>query len=177
MNKKEKYIIAALGSTLVIIAFTMIFFILSGSSSQEQSLNPTPAQTQTQKTITPRPFYNQKAQARLLEKLNNRRTLSQQDTTAKEKMVSVFPSGKPSGILYSSNNIRIEYVSAADQVQVEIVTTDVFQAKKDAVVWLKLQGISQQAICDLPVMFYLNYSVANQLRNQNIIFNPLAEGC
>jgi hypothetical protein len=127
-------------------------------------------------TIPPVP-YDDAAQDLLLKKTINRKPLSPSDERAKAKILGLLPKGEKSGTLYSSPNVDIGYISSANDLSVEILTTDIDMAKKEAVDWFMIQGFSQKAICDYPVSFYLNLDVAESLRDKNIVFNPLADWC
>jgi hypothetical protein len=48
-------------------------------------------------------------------------------------------------------------------------------AKKEAVDWLKTQGLSQEGVCNLPLMFYVSDKTTNQTGGET--FNPLPPGC
>ncbi len=54
--------------------------------------------------------YDESAQDRLLEKVQNRSPLSERDETAKAKTLDLLPKGEKSGTLYSSKRIIITYV-------------------------------------------------------------------
>ncbi len=167
-----------LAGILLAIAVFMLSIILNSPPPTSvvdipNAPTPSPITTKTNPPIDYSPSQTNK----LIEKLTNRTQLSSNDLTAKEKIILLIPQGQVSGIVYRSSTIQIEYINAADEIQVEILTIDIAQAKNDAGVWLKSQGLTQEGICNLPVVFYLNRGVANTLMDSNIIFNPLAEGC
>lgn len=112
---------------------------------------------------------------KLIQKVKNRITLSQTDLDTKKKVV--FSLGGKSGILYSSPSFTVEYLKSPDIFQVEILNENIQQSKQQATTWFKSQGFTQEGICNLPVMFYINWDTANKLRGSNTEFNPLAEGC
>lgn len=164
---------------LVVVVCIIGFMLLTGNSQTQQ---PTPSAIPSvipnnNNAEKPGSVFDSKAQDRLLEKVQNREALSQSDELAKNKILSLLPSGKKSGVVYQSSNIIIEYVSSANVFQVEILTKDFEKAKKEGASWLKSQGLSQEGICNYPVEFYLNYEVLNALRGSTIQFNPLTEGC
>ena len=122
--------------------------------------------------------WDEKAQDRLLEKVENRAPLSESDETAKAKTLSLLPKGEKSGTLYSTKTIIITYVSGkTDNFLVEILTEDIQGAKEEGVQWFRNRGFSQQFICDYPVEFYLNFDLKTQLRETETIFSPLPPKC
>lgn len=166
----------------IILLIIMIVLGIAAFSPKPQEPTPNNIAPMSQapsspSTATQGVRYSSGSAQKLISKLVNRAAISSNDSFAKAKILSLLPKGEVSGILNTSPNIRIEYINAADEFKVEILTTHILQAKSEAVIWFRSQGMSQEGICNLPVSFYLNKSVANQLRNSNITFNPLAEGC
>jgi hypothetical protein len=121
--------------------------------------------------------YDDQATQLLLEKIKNKTPLSQNDQSAKSKILALLPEEQVSGIIYKSPNIIIDYTYSADAIEVEITTTNIDQAKQEAIDWFTEQGLSIDAICNMPVDFYLNYKIAESLRNSNTVFSPLAPQC
>ncbi len=121
--------------------------------------------------------YDPQAQDRLLKTLKTRPSVSQSDLQAKIRILKNLPTNTTSGIVHQASTFRIEYVKPANAFLVEILTTDIEQAKQDTQAWLTSQGMSQQGICDAPVSFFLNVNVAETLRGNYSKFNPLPPGC
>ncbi|HVF69111.1 MAG TPA: hypothetical protein VNA13_00955 [Xanthomonadales bacterium] len=189
MKIKKEYLIAGTFAVILtcIIAAITLFSLSQEKKTGEGSTDLTPIPQTTRptgrislpsetKTNPPIKYSVEKAE-RMLEKLKNNAPLSESDSLAKQKILTLLPAGQVSGAVYSSSTVIIYFTSAVDNFQGEILTVDVVQAKKDAVVWFRSQGLSQKAICDMPVVFHLGVVAARQLRNMNIQFNPLAEGC
>ena len=82
------------------------------------------------------------------------------DEAAKERLLAQLPNGQHSGNLYQSSIVSIDYVQGPDLFQVEVLTTNVAQAKAQAVAWFEQKGFSQEGICHLPLSFYLNFQVS-----------------
>lgn len=137
-----------------------------------QPKRPTPTPRQNPREIT-----NELYEKQLLEKIEYRVSLSEQDKTAVDRILSVLPTGEQSGTVYQSANINILYLYAPDLILVETLTTDLAKAKQEAGTWLKQQGMSQKGICDYPVEFFPNSKIIEELRKLKLSFNPLAEGC
>lgn len=189
MKRKENILVIIFGVTLAIIIITIAMVGLN-SKTNIPSNDTTKNQDllliyPTQKFHTaiqdylyhsnPPVAYNQSAQKKLVDKIVNKQSLSLSDQTAKQKLITTI--GNTSGTLYHSPQIDVVYLQSADFFQVEILTTDITTAKEEANIWFRSQGLSHQGICNLPVQFFINWNVANQLRNSNLIFNPLPENC
>jgi hypothetical protein len=116
-------------------------------------------------------------QQRLLDKVNNRQELSESDITVKNKILSSLPTGETSGTIYQTQDVTVQYIQSFNLFQAEITTTNISSAKTAATNWFINQGMSRQGLCDLPLSFYLNFSVKNQLPDNGASFNPLPEGC
>ena len=154
---------------LILIPLTLILFIPKNKQNHhtEISITPTPLIT-IQPTSLPisqpsQPKDTSAPQQRLLEKVNNRQSLSTSDMTVKNKIISSLPSGETSGIVYQTPDVTIQYIQSLNIFQAEITTTNVSSAKEEATSWFLNQGMSKQGLCNLPLSFYLNFSVKNQL--------------
>src|SRR5205823_6339273 len=126
--------------------------------------------THVQKVI-----YDQNQKNKMIDTITNRPSIPSSDSDIKTNIINSL--GNDSGIIYTSpNEFRIDYVKSPDLFQIEILTTDFTKAKVDAVAWFTSQGSSQEAICKLPVTFYLNFDIKQKLP-QGTVFNPLPDGC
>jgi hypothetical protein len=59
---------------------------------------------------------------------------------------------------------------------VEIRTTRIDLAKRGVVGWFKENGLSEQSVCDYPVVFHLSQDVIKQLENTTVVFSPVGPG-
>ncbi len=187
-RKKEDYFVIGLGVVLVVVIF-MIAFIVAKENQQKPEENisivptdsptaaPVPTRQTDQPNSNPPVLYDDNAQNKLVAYVKARQPISDTDKLAKAKMLALRPENQMSGVIHQTQNIRIDYTRSADLFQVEILTTNVQDAKNEANIWLRTQGLSQDGICKLPIGFYLNYDIANELRETGYVFNPLANGC
>lgn len=135
------------------------------------------AQNITGKTKPP-VKYNSQKMGQWLKILKERPSLSASDKKAKQKIISPLAKNKnKSGYVKTYKDYKIEYVSNADEFFVEILSPNVQMAKYWATMWFKLNGISDDGLCKLPVVFYLNWNIAQQIKNLDIEFNPLPDNC
>lgn len=152
----------------------------TASSPPPQPPSPQPSQTWPQPLPleTPRQPSVQLDPAKsdlLLKKIKSRAPLSNQDSGARKKLVSLL--GGKSGVLNKTDTYRLEYVAAPNIFLAEILTTDLTLAKQEAVSWLEAQNLSGEGICNLPLSFYLNSEVSKQLTGKGLVFNPLPDNC
>lgn len=179
-RRKEDYLLIGFAVVLVsIVTFICIFAFQQGNKPTESTTpSPSEAVPTIEKPHTDPPVtYDGKAQAKLLDRILNRQQLAASDATAKQTILALLPQGQDSGTLYSSENIKIDYVHGPDLFQSEILTINIAQAKAETNVWFRNKGMSQEGICTLPLMFYLNWNVANLLRDSHIMFSPLPNSC
>ena len=171
---------------LVLLVLTLAVISLTQRPAIEGQPFAVPTGIQTRitpqelpKSVGPEPLvsYSKEDQDKLMEKIQNRQPLSNNDSFAKASILSLLPREHPSGILYQSSNITIDYTESADMFQVEINTTDIKNAKAEANIWFRARGMSQKGICDLPLMFYINYETMIKLKNSGTQFSPLANSC
>lgn len=148
----------------------------AGKALQKKEL-PTPTVATTPLISIPAKLSpTEDPQTRLLEKIENRQPLSYEDVLAKNRIIQLLPAGQDSGVVYRAADFSVDYVQDPDLFQVEILITDIEKAKQEAINWFLQEGISQQGICNLPIEFYLNSSVRNQIPSPDA-FNPLPASC
>jgi hypothetical protein len=116
-------------------------------------------------------LYDTESSARMLDLVENRVPLSPSDEVVKAKL------SKRENPVHETETYSMEYISSADEFLVEIRTMNINQAKEESVAWLLKQGVSEDGLCHLPVVYYLNSDTANSMRDMNIRFNPLPPGC
>lgn len=175
---KQNILVVIFAAIIMIIVFAIIALSFGQKKPlQESPSTPTNTPSFPIPSTTPAVQYDTEKSKELLNKLKYRSSISQNDVLAKEKILAQLPAGQRSGTLYKTENIIIDYVNSANIFQVEILTTNINSAKSEANAWFSSQGMSQQGICSYPVQFYLNYDVSQSLRDSNVKFNPLAEGC
>lgn len=132
--------------------------------------NPSPAQIRGSGVI-----YSEQGTEKLMDKIDNKVPLSKADQQVKQKILSSI--GGQSAVLKNTDDYHIEYIKSLDIFMVEIDTTEIETAKKQASEWFISQGFSIYALCDLPVNFYLSWNAKQQLQSSKTTFNPLADGC
>lgn len=181
--KKKMFFLVLLPFFLGVVLFLLHDFSGSKNQSAPQpqiTITPFPTSSQGAPTITnqqtePALPYNKNAQAKLLDKLKNKVPLSSADQATKQTIINSV--GGKAATVQSTSDFNVKYIPSLDRFLVEITTTEINKAKQEATAWFTAQGFSTFALCDMPVSFYLNYDIAEQLRGQDISFNPLAEGC
>lgn len=138
---------------------------------QPQPKTPQPSASPSIETMENEP------KKRLIDYIQNRKPLSQSDTTIRANILAETGTTEQSGEIYSSPNIFIEYVRSADIFQVEIKSTEIDMAKTEALVWFQNKGMSKEGLCAMPISFYLNYDIKTQIGEAADSFDPLPPGC
>jgi len=176
---KQDYITLLLGGLLVFIVFAIVIIISTQQNTPTpNTITPTPTSEPSATVSDNLPvFYDNSAEARLAQKVQARPTLQPQDAQAKSNTLNTILHGFNSGVLYETADVRIEYVESADLFMAEVKTTNVNTSISEASTWFIKQGLTQQGICNLPLMFYLDPGVAQDLQGQDVIFSPLPNGC
>ncbi len=182
-NQVKLLLVVILGISIVLI---VIQLISKAGQTMQQKIEipqdrtlPTPRETPQFPTASPVTApaveFSKEGSDKLLEIVRTRPPLEAEDQTAKRELLISL--GNKSGVLSKAANYQLEYVKAADVFQVEILSEDINKAKVDALAWLKEKGLSSNGLCKLPVTFYLNYNIAQNLRGSGLVFNPIPEGC
>ena len=120
--------------------------------------------------------YEEEGSKKLLNYLKTRPTPSlPSDSQTKARLIKEIPGG--STIITSNATFKIEYVEGPETFEVEIKTVEFDKAKNEAVGFLKSQGFSEEGICKLPVVFYLNYEVSLEMATGAKKLNPIPDFC
>lgn len=156
---------------LILLGILLLFVV--GLSFQklvlERGANDTPVDIVPQDNSPV--LYNAKKSEQLEHIFRTRPSLSADDKFAKDKLIQ-----QPNP-LYETEEYYIEYLSAPDEFMVELKTKEIGKAKEEVEAWFMVQGFTSDGICKLPVVFYLNYDVAESLRGVDMEFDPLPLGC
>lgn len=115
--------------------------------------------------------YNTNDVNKINELEHNRQSLNLSDEEVKNALTE-----KPNPLAKTEDFI-ITYNQTTDIFQAEITTISINNAKEEVVEWFNNQGMSTEALCELPLSFTLEASIANSLKGLDIIFDPLYEGC
>jgi|SRR5581483_4577191 len=173
LNKQEK-VASLLGIVVLIGTIIVIMISLAHNNIQKAFPSPTPTPLSTLHAI-PLLKYNEGKSKELLNKLENRQPLTSNDNAVRQKLINSLNGN--SGDLQITSDYDIQYLSSPDQFQAEILTTNISFAKQEVVKWFIAQGMSLEGICKLPLSFFVNHNIAQQLSGQNIQFNPLPDNC
>lgn len=114
------------------------------------------------------------SEKKILDRMENKQQLSQQDIDAKNKIASSLQN--QSGNPVTNDEFSVDYLHDNDLFMVQILSTKIDQARKDAVSWFVSQGFTIDGLCKLPVTFFLSRDVKSQLP-PDTVFNPLPDGC
>lgn len=154
--------------SLIIILWKLQFFT---PGYPPPNTNPTPEMS-TSPTINDPPFvFDEKGIDKVQNLLANRLPLSKEDQLIKTQLTT------QSNPLKMTDNYRLDYFPQNDEFQAEITTTKIDTAKEEVTQWLKSQGLSDDGICKLPLVFTIKSDQVESLRGLNITFNPLPLNC
>lgn len=171
----KKYLLLLL---LVVLFPLVVALLFQGKSAPQTNTNlPTPTPVALPTTSPPPSTfqYSKTDTDKLLNTIDNRTPLSSSDASVKANLITL--SNPQTDILYQTSDFTLFYIRSADVFQVEIDTINVDSAKQNVVSYLSSQGLSQSGICNLPLVFYLQVSIRDQLKENGYIFSPLAPGC
>jgi hypothetical protein len=175
----KKIAIAGLGVVIFILILLGVTFLesLKNRDAIEQETTPTPARTTTQRRIQdPLVNYNKKSSDKLLEIVESRPTPgAPSDKNLRAQLISELDN--QSGIIQNTASYRLEYVASPDSFEVEIKTSEITKAKDEAILYLKTRGFTEDGICKLPLMFYVNHEVAKNMKSGEDEFNQIPDFC
>lgn len=161
---------------LVPMGLYILLVVLSpGGGKNGNKNNPTPPIGSPVKKAEPAVNVNENAMVSLNDKLNNPQPLTTEDYAVRTRLLAKLHNA--TGTLNQTESYSIIYLQTPDKFMVEIKNVNVGEAKQAATQWFLDQGMSKKGICTLPVIFYLNSEVADELKPLHFVFNPVAENC
>lgn len=176
MNKKL-LILFGIVAIVIIISVIIIIFQNIGDRSENNNklITPTPIQSFQGKTLKENVPYNNLAKEKVIDNMQNRQELSDRGKSSRQNILNRL--NNMSGVAYETISFRLEYIQSPDIFMAEIKTSDINKAKKEAADYLISEGFSQNDVCILPLVFYLNAAIALEIRETGIEFSPLPLDC
>lgn len=172
MKLSKELLLLLIAGFLLAIIFVGVFLLFRQPSEKEATVIPTPTLAVFDKDpIT----YDTQASQKAWGLVKKKPQLSAEDALAKKKLIDENPGTKD--VIHQTNDAIIKYTPPFDMFHVLITTTDIEKAKNETVSWFKSYGLSQEAICTLPIIFDVDVFTAQSLKDKNINFSPLPPGC
>lgn len=161
---------------LILIGITFLESLKNGGEdTSTESPSPTSTASNERKIDDPVVEYSKESTDKLLVVVTTRPTPGlTADKTLRSQIISELDGN--SGIINSTNSYRLEYVKAPNDFEAEIITTQISKAKEDVISFLRQKGFSDEGICKLPLMFYLNFEIAKSIPD-NEKFGPYPDFC
>lgn len=177
MNIKKEKPVLIFSAIITIFFIIILIYLVFYSFKNNDTLPEKETVNQAEESYSPpQTNYDNSSINKLFEIATNERSLSESDISAKQKLTQ-SDTEFSSGVVYSSNNTEIGYLSGPDIFQAEIKIADITKAKKETIDFLINQGISAEGICKLPLMFILSPQVQEDFSKSGRIFNPLPDNC
>lgn len=165
--KKLAWII---GSLAVVIIIIIAYNVLSNLKKE------TPPTTVQQPHTTPSPTIDTSYGQKLKKTLSERPTpIITSDTQVRQSLINKLNGN--TGDLTETPSFRLRYLKSANHFEATITSMPVNQAKNEVVSYLESQGLTEDGICKLPLIFFAGEEILSELRNTNIPFYPIPDFC
>jgi len=153
--------------TLVILGFMLLIYL----NDRNTRLNEVEQTTNTNTAIKYQPNIHEE----IAEKINTE--LEPDAAFIMQKLID--PLKDAPGTVLETNNVRVDYIPSAKAFTVEILTIEYEEAKQFIFNWFLSHGFSYDEVCGMPITFYLNSEVKEELekRGIRIVFNPVLSNC
>lgn len=174
----KKIVVIIIGIILIILIFVTLLFLEKLKTKPKQNpTNPTPptASRITEKTATSVRYNADKSRTLLKTLLERPTPTTQTDAAIREQLVASL-SGN-SGTLSETTTYKLDYVKAPNDFEAEIKTANASSAKQEVVSYLLLKGLTNDGICKLPLVFFLDFQVLNSYRLSGKTFSPIPDFC
>ena len=169
MSETQKKLLLIITAGVIFVSMAIIFVFLSKLKTQKAPpLNPSATITVERPTPTiqnDKPVDGKKLRSLLLDRPT---PSTPTDITIKQGIIADL--GGNSGTLTETQDYAIRYLKAANQFEGEIKTKDFIKAKEAVVAWFEQKGMTHEGVCKLPLIFFLNFDIQQQLKNTNVQF-------
>lgn len=180
-NKKTLILVSGLGIFILVLMFVSLFSDKTPPPEPEsnpiattQPLNNLPPLDKETTDNLPQ-IYKDSSLEKNYERIVNKKQLTPEEIKIKQKLIAPFEGN--SGIVTTTNDFRIEYLKTPQYFMVQILSNDIEAAKENLQKWFNSQGLSNEGICNLPVILYPSENVSDYLINNNLQFDPTPRGC
>lgn len=180
-NKRIVILIAGLLSILIVI---LLLRIISTGRPGQIRVSPSPSEpipgssflpSFAPSVFDPSLIYEPGSLEKDYQRITSKSELSESDKRVRVQLITL--AGNKSGVVHRTENYILEYVSSPNQFMAEITTVEVDSVKTQINQWLIGQGLSQDGICNLPLVLYLNSVARNELATKNLKVSLIPEGC
>lgn len=171
----KKYIIIALGVLIFILILFGITYLESLKNVVTTNPNsfPSPTLVANQRESI---LYEQKGASKMLKNMQERPTpVIPKDTTIKNQLISLLPDG--TGTINATEDYELKYVKGPNIFEAKILAEDTVKAKADIIIFLIDKGLSEDGICKLPIIFYLDFELSKKMKSKGQKFNPVPDFC
>lgn len=182
MLKNKRLVILIAGLLIILILILLLRIITGGKGTDKTSpspFGPTPLpsilQSVEPSVFDPSRIYEQGSLEKDYQRITSKRELSENDKRIRLQLIAL--AGNKSGVIHRTENYILEYVSAPNQFMAEITNPDINSVKTQINQWLFGKGLTQDGVCKLPLVLYLNSDVRNELASKNLIVSLIPEGC
>lgn len=168
---------------LIVISFLIIFLLREDGQPQQagtEIITPTPvASTRTpeENRRESQPLEGEDFD-QLIESVQNRSRLSEQDLSIRNELISQGEGeGADKRDIYSTPAFILRYVPTADVFHAEILGNNIDEARSSLLTYLRSLGLSDEGICNLPVVFYKDPKRDNTELTTGLYFYELLTTC
>lgn len=161
--------------TIVVSLFFIVFAVAIANTLLE-TRQRAEAPEETLQSPGPKVKYDfQKENEQVERRKYGKAKLSKKDLLIRDAIVAQFKDSV-TGIVYQTQNVNIQYDNIADDFLAAILSPDVNLAKTEAENWLRGKGLSNDAICNLPLSYILSPTVADSFP-QTEVFSSIPLAC
>lgn len=178
LNSMKRISIIALGIFIFFLILLGVTFLESLKKDGPPTTNfPTPTSAKISYDSPRQNFkYNKNGLKNLLDTVMARPTPSRSDDkTAKAKITKL--ANASTGYINSTVDYEIVYFKSANIIGARIKNNNYKFAENEVVDFLKQNGLSEEGICKLPLMFYFTNDVSRSIVEKKIEISPIPDFC
>ncbi len=169
MKKILVIILGVIMFMLILLGVTFLESLKKKNEPKAKTPSPTAVKINTRKVIS-----NDSAK-KALEIAMEKPTLKQKDLFIKNSIASKLT--EPVSVVYQTDLVQVKYVKGPNDFEAKITSTQVEEAKNQTIQYFRGQGLSNDGICKLPLVFYPSIEIKEQLASEGKTFSLLPDFC
>ncbi len=173
MSTKLKVLYTLIFLSVLIMIAIIVGMLASYNNKDLSNITPPPLPSPVISMTTPTLPPQQSIES-LVNRVNNKKPLDTSDDTIRKSLIT---KANQNGLVIHTNDYNINYSKDANVFQIELLTQDITPAITKAISWFRDLGMSNQGMCNLPLIIYRDPKAFNPNLKAGMEFYSLPFTC
>lgn len=169
----KRIIVVAIGIIIFILLLIGITFLESLKTKRAVTETTTPSPVTSSSSY--KKIYKPNEAQKILENAINKPTLPPNDLAIRNSIVATLP--QPVTTIFKTDLVEVRYVKGPNDFEGKITSVRVNEAKNQVITFFRDKGLSNEGICNLPLVFYPSLEIKTQFEQEGKTFTFLPDFC